>query len=64
MPRLGFFDLGDRFKKDARDPLADLNQLIDWESFRPTLNKTREKIRKSNAGRKPYDAALMLKGNL
>ncbi len=62
MPQSGFFDLDDRFKKiDERDPLVGLNQLIDWESFRSTLNKIREKNRKSNAGRKPYDTVLMFK---
>ena len=36
----GFFDLDDRYKKlDERDPLVSLNQLIDRESFRDTLNK-------------------------
>ena len=58
----GFFDLDDRYKKlDERDPLVNLNQLIDWEGFRDTLNKVRNKERKSRAGRKPYDVVLMFK---
>lgn len=62
MLQSGFFDLADRFKKlDEKDPLVNLNQLIDWENFRPTLNKVRDKARKSNAGRKPFDVVLMFK---
>ena len=62
MLQSGFFDLEDRFKKlNEKDPLVNLNQLIDWENFRFTLNKVREKERKSNAGRKPFDVVLMFK---
>jgi IS5 family transposase len=41
--------------------LPKLNALIDWEIFRPDLNKVREKERLSNAGRKPFDVVLMFK---
>jgi len=41
--------------------LANLNALIDWEMFRPELNKVREKERLSNAGAKPFDDVLMFK---
>ena len=62
MLQSGFFDLEDKFKKlDEKDPLIKLTQLIDWEMFRSTLEKVREKERKSNAGRKPYDDVLMFK---
>lgn len=62
MSQPGFFDLDDRHKKlDEKDPLIRLNKLIDWEDFRATLNKIREKSRKSRAGRKPYDVVLMFK---
>ena len=62
MLQSGFFDLEDKFKKlDEKDPLIKLTQLIDWEMFRSTLEKVREKERKSNAGRKPYDVVLMFK---
>lgn len=57
-----FFDLDKRhLKLDERDPLLHLNKLIDWEDFRPTLEKIREKPRKSHAGRKPYDVVLLFK---
>ena len=57
-----FFDLDDRHQKlNERDPLVSLNRLIDWEDFRATLNKVREKPRKSSAGRKPFDVVMMFK---
>jgi IS5 family transposase len=43
------------------DPLPRLQRHIDWEAFRPLLNRVYEKKRKSNAGRKPYDVVLMFK---
>lgn len=62
MSQPGFFDLEGRHKKlNEKDPLLLLNQLIDWENFRDTLNKIRDIARKSNAGRKPYDVVLMFK---
>ena len=62
MSQPGFFDLDRRLDKlKAKDPLIHLNALIDWENFRDTLLKVREKKRKSNAGRKPYDVVLMFK---
>lgn len=57
-----FFDLDDRHRKlNERDPLIHLDTLIDWEDFRATLELMRDKARKSNAGRKPFDAVLMFK---
>ena len=41
--------------------LPKLNALINWEIFRSTLEKVREKERLSHAGRKPYDVILMFK---
>lgn len=43
------------------DPLARLKNEIDWEIFRPELNRLYEKNRKSAAGRKPLDVILMFK---
>ena len=43
------------------DPLVGLNEQIDWEAFRPSLNVVYEKPRKSNAGAKPIDVVLMFK---
>ena len=43
------------------DPLEALNERIPWETFRPVLEAVRQKPRKSNAGRKPFDVVLMFK---
>ena len=53
-----FFDLKERFKKlDKKDPLINLNILIDWD----TLNKIRKKDRESITGRKSFDVVEMFK---
>lgn len=52
-----------------RDPLVALNEMIPWESFRPRLRSALEEagaraipgLRKSAAGRKPWDEVLMFK---
>ena len=57
-----FFDLDNRYQKlNERDALLWLGRLIDWEDFRETLEKGRDKKRKSAAGRKPFDAVMMFK---
>ena len=33
------------------NPLVRIDELVDWEVFRPTLQTIRDKQRKSNAGR-------------
>lgn len=63
MTQLGFFDFDiriDRIDK-AGDPLIKLNDTIDWELFRPTLEKAREKEKKSPAGAQGYDVILLFK---
>jgi len=59
----GFFDIHERTAKltEMGDPLVGLNEQIDWEAFRPSLNLVYEKPRKSNAGAKPIDVLLMFK---
>jgi len=59
----GLFDLQSRLQKiDANgDPLVVLNQVVNWELFRPDLEPVRDRERKSPAGRKPYDPVLMFK---
>lgn len=57
-----FFDLDNRYQKlNERDALLWLDRLILWEDFRETLEKGRDKKRKSAAGRKPFDAVMMFK---
>ena len=49
-----FFDFEDKFKKlDEKDPLIKLTQLIDWEMFRSTLEKVREKEKKARRAESP-----------
>ena len=63
MGQLGLFDLEERKEKLAQmgDPLVGLNKRVDWEAFRPDLNRIHKKPRKSNAGAKPIDVVLMFK---
>ncbi len=63
MRQAGMFEMDNRLGKiDSNgDPLVKLNEVVDWEMFRPELERVRQKARKSNAGRKPYDAVLMFK---
>lgn len=63
MHQHGLFDIQqrhDRIKQYAT-MLEQLNSIVDWEAFRPTLETIREKKRKSNAGRKPFDVVFMFK---
>lgn len=59
----GFFDVDERAAKLTAlgDPLVKLKAEIDFEAFRPDLNRVHEKDRKSNAGAKPFDVVLMFR---
>jgi len=63
MSQAGFFDFENRLDQlNAHgNPLVTLEAAIDFEAFRPTLRRVRDKQRKSNAGRKPFDVVLMFK---
>lgn len=63
MRQSGLFEWQNRFEQldKGGDPLAKLNKVVNWEVFRPELEALRDKERKSNAGRKPFDVILMLK---
>src|SRR5512138_1180769 len=63
MMQTGLLDWHIRFRQlDAGgDPLPRLKRLVDWECFRSKLEGVRDKERKSNAGRKPFDVVLMFK---
>ena len=58
------FDLQNRYARlsEAGDPLERLNAVIDWEIFRPILDRMEPPQRKSAAGRKPTCRLLMFKG--
>ena len=63
MMQLGLFDWQNRFEKLDKngDPLVKLNKVVRWNSFRPALEKLRDRDKKSNAGAKPYDVVVMFK---
>lgn len=63
MHQSGLFDVQLRHEKVKRyaTMLNQLNSLINWKDFRKTLEIIRNKERKSNAGRKPFDVVLMFK---
>lgn len=63
MKQLGLFDWKERYARIDKngDPLVELNRVIPWEDFRPILSNVFNKVRKSNAGAKPYDVVLMFK---
>ena len=58
-----FFDLDNRYAQlsKLRDPLIELNRVIDWELFRSSLSTIVEKPCKSAAGRKRIDRVLLFK---
>lgn len=60
-----FFDAEFRLRKIDKigDPLKELDAFIDWEHFRPILNKafTSEEPAKGPGGRPPYDYVLRFK---
>ncbi len=63
MNQLGFLDFDTRLSRidKAGDPLIKLNETVDWEIFRPTLEQARKKPKKSNAGAKGFDVILLFK---
>jgi transposase, IS5 family len=64
--QLGFYDVDKRLKAISAkgDPLETLNAIIPFESFRVEIEavvRLAPEERKSNAGRKPFDAVMMFK---
>ncbi len=59
----GFFSWQFRFEQleDAGDPLVALANAVDWEIFRPIIEKHRPDKPKGTPGRPQYDAVLMFK---
>jgi IS5 family transposase len=58
-----FFDLADRHAllEQLGDPLPKLNEVVDWEAFRPTVERIRAEKDARKGGRPPLDAVLMFK---
>jgi IS5 family transposase len=63
LSNLGFFDEENRMSllTQQKDPLVRLSGMINWELFRPTLEKAMCKQAKGAGGRPPYDYVLMFK---
>ena len=66
MDQLGFFDADKRLQAlSARgDPLEAIDHLVPWESFRAEIQAVvliPDELKKSSAGRKPFDAILMFR---
>ena len=66
MAQMGFLDLSDRYVSvDAkRDPLVEIDAIVPWDEFRPTLEQVWRKPegeRKSRAACAPMDAVVMFK---
>lgn len=61
--QIGFWDESLRLEKLSQlgDSLERLNKVINWEIFRPTLNKVFKKEAKGAGGRPPFDYVLMFK---
>ena len=59
----GLFDKEDRLEKLSQlgDSLVRLNNVIQWEMFRPILSQSLLKESKGPGGRPPYDCILMFK---
>src|SRR6059036_3743968 len=66
MGQKGFFDVERRLEAISAkgDPLETMRKMVRWEDFRADIEavtETKAEERKSNAGRKPYDAILKFK---
>lgn len=59
----GFFDAQERIEqlREMGDPILRLQEAIDWELFRPVLEKLVAVERKGPGGRPPFDPLLMFK---
>lgn len=61
--QLSLYDLEDRYNQlsKLKDPLEELNRMIDWNIFYELLKETTTKPRKSAAGCKPFDQVMLFK---
>ncbi|MCL1983352.1 MAG: transposase [Clostridiales bacterium] len=60
---MGFFYEDERLKRLSQmgDPLEKISKAVDWEMFRPILNKAFRKKARGKGGRPPWDCVLMFK---
>lgn len=63
MGQIGLFDVENRLAElsEMGDPLEKLDKAVNWNRFKPVIDKAFRKERKSNAGRPPYEYVLMFK---
>lgn len=63
MEQLGIFSSAKRERKlsDLGDNLEQLNQIVNWEMFRPALEKATRKEAKGPGGRRRFDVVMMFK---
>lgn len=63
MKQMGFFHEDDRLLRlsEMGDPLEKITITVEWEMFRPMLNKALRKESKGSGGRPPYDYVMMFK---
>lgn len=63
MKQIGFFDEEERLTKlsELGDSLEKLNNVINWEMFRPAINRVFKRKSKKTGGRPPYDYVMMFK---
>lgn len=61
--QIGFFDIENKENRlsELGDHLEKLNNIIDWEMFRPILKKAFKKEHKGAGGRPPFDYVMMFK---
>ena len=63
MTQHGFFDVDERLKRvsDLGDPLEVMDEIIDFEAFRPVLDKALKRSDRRKGGRPPFDPVMMMK---
>ena len=63
MKAIGFFDEDDRLERlsEMGDPLEKVSKVVNWEIFRPLLNKAMEREDRGVGGRPAWDYILMFK---
>jgi len=63
MKQAGFFDVEERLKRvsDLGDPLEAIGEIVDFEMFRPVLDKALARPDGKKGGRPPFDPILMFK---
>ena len=60
---MAFFDIGDRLARVSAlgDPLEVMASVIDFEAFRPVLDRSLKRSDRRRGGRPPFDVVLMFK---